>query len=202
MATTTISTTTIALARFSAGKMGRAGLATLALAGAVAVASPAAADPTGIALVVTFNRQSFQRGSHGLCPRRASHSARSSSDHCAELYGFMCAGNHYGRDRHRWDARWLAEGNWTCWKVEVTAATVAGGSARECRGTADVGGTKFWRPSAMTALYSLEPSGAQSPIVLKITEDGRKTHVHLLYRGNIELTLPRNARELNLPQYH
>ena len=44
-------TSTIALARFSAGKMGRAGLVTLALAGAVAVASPAAADPTGIALV-------------------------------------------------------------------------------------------------------------------------------------------------------
>jgi hypothetical protein len=31
--------------------MARAGLVTLALAGAVAVASPAAADPTGIALV-------------------------------------------------------------------------------------------------------------------------------------------------------
>jgi len=50
------------------------------------------------------NRQSFRRGIHGLCSRRASHSARSSSDHRAELYGFMCAGNHYGRDRHRWDA--------------------------------------------------------------------------------------------------
>ena len=46
-----MATTTFALARFPAGKMGRAGLATLALAGAVAVASPAAADPTGIALV-------------------------------------------------------------------------------------------------------------------------------------------------------
>ena len=50
------------------------------------------------------NRQSFRRGIHGLCSRRASHSARSSSDHGAELYGFMCARNHYGRDRHRWDA--------------------------------------------------------------------------------------------------
>ena len=46
-----MATTTIALARFSAGKMGQAGLVTLALAGAVAVASPAAADPTGVALV-------------------------------------------------------------------------------------------------------------------------------------------------------
>ena len=36
---------------FSAGKTGWAGLVTLALAGAVAVASPAGADPTGIALV-------------------------------------------------------------------------------------------------------------------------------------------------------
>jgi hypothetical protein len=36
---------------FSAGKIGWAGLVTLALAGAVAVASPAAADPTGVALV-------------------------------------------------------------------------------------------------------------------------------------------------------
>ena len=46
-----MATATIALARFSAGKMGRAGLVTLALVGAVAVASPAAADPTGIAVV-------------------------------------------------------------------------------------------------------------------------------------------------------
>ena len=46
-----MATTTIALARFSAGKMGQAGLVTLALAGVVAVASPAAADPTGIAVV-------------------------------------------------------------------------------------------------------------------------------------------------------
>ena len=46
-----MATTTIASARFSAGKMARAGLVTLALAGAVAVASPAAADPTGIAVV-------------------------------------------------------------------------------------------------------------------------------------------------------
>jgi hypothetical protein len=36
---------------FSAGKTGWAGLVTLALAGAVAVALPAAADPTGIALI-------------------------------------------------------------------------------------------------------------------------------------------------------
>src|ERR1700730_13379239 len=46
-----MATTTFALARFSAGNMGRAWLVTLALAGAVAVASPAAADPTGIAVV-------------------------------------------------------------------------------------------------------------------------------------------------------
>src|ERR1700721_2854267 len=46
-----MATSTIALARFSAGKMGLAGLVTLALAEAVAVASPAAADPTGIAVV-------------------------------------------------------------------------------------------------------------------------------------------------------
>jgi hypothetical protein len=49
-----MATSTIALARFSAGKMGLAGLVTLALAGAVAVASPAAADPTGIAVVETL----------------------------------------------------------------------------------------------------------------------------------------------------
>jgi hypothetical protein len=46
-----MATTTFALARFSAGNMGRAWLVTLALAGAVAVASPVAADPTGIAVV-------------------------------------------------------------------------------------------------------------------------------------------------------
>jgi hypothetical protein len=46
-----MATSTIALARFSARKMGLGGLVTLALAGAVAVASPAAADPTGIAVV-------------------------------------------------------------------------------------------------------------------------------------------------------
>src|SRR3984893_8162952 len=46
-----MATTTFAFARFSAGNMGRAWLVTLALAGAVAVASPAAADPTGIAVV-------------------------------------------------------------------------------------------------------------------------------------------------------
>src|ERR1700730_7577973 len=46
-----MATTTIELARFSAGKMGRVGLVTLALAGAVAVASPAPSAPTGIAVV-------------------------------------------------------------------------------------------------------------------------------------------------------
>ena len=43
--------TLVPMKSFSAGKIGWAGLVTLALAGAVAVASPAGADPTGIALV-------------------------------------------------------------------------------------------------------------------------------------------------------
>jgi hypothetical protein len=43
--------TLVPMKSFSAGKTGWAGLVTLALAGAVAVALPAAADPTGIALI-------------------------------------------------------------------------------------------------------------------------------------------------------
>src|ERR1700730_779532 len=56
-----MATTTFALARFSAGNMGRAWLVTLALAGAVAVASPAAADPTGIAVVESLTRNLSSR---------------------------------------------------------------------------------------------------------------------------------------------
>src|SRR3984893_18698754 len=51
MGRSVMATSTIALARFSARKMGLGGLVTLALAGAVAVASPAAADPTVIRVV-------------------------------------------------------------------------------------------------------------------------------------------------------
>jgi hypothetical protein len=99
-----MATTTFAFARFSAGNMGRAWLVTLAPRWSGGSRITGCCRPDWDRGGREPNRQSFRRGIHGLCSRRASHSARSSSDHRVELRGFMCAGNHYGRDRHRWDA--------------------------------------------------------------------------------------------------
>ena len=100
------------------------------------------------------NRQSFRRGIHGLCSRRASHSARSSSDHRVELYGFMCAGNHYGRDRHRWDAAERSALR-TCPKDRgplLWWQDGAHGRRGPCRGES------LSRPSALIALKCCSPS--------------------------------------------